>query len=152
MDNVTKDYSTIYQREKNYPSGQPLTTHVDPFQINDDVPSDMEVKSAVQIHCSHKAVNHTYLCEEHFRTWLCKAYPGEGVNPPPPSKPGRWIQLLDIFQYISNTGEIPLELGWTIMVLIPKRNIDTQEMLYGDAMEGYGGYHRYPPPGQHPIS
>ena len=121
MDNVTKDYSTIYQREKNYPSGQPLTTHVDPFHINDDVPSDMEVKSAVQIHCSHKAVNHTYLCEEHFRTWLCKAYPGEGVNPPPP---------FQTWKVDSALGHIPIYFehwGDSVGIRVDHNGINPQE-------------------------
>ena len=35
IDNVTKDYTTLYQMGHPEPPGKPLATHVDPFQIND---------------------------------------------------------------------------------------------------------------------
>ena len=42
------------------------------------------------------------------------------------SKPGRLMQIVDIVQYMWSTGEISRELGWTILVLIPKLNTDTR--------------------------
>ena len=55
------------------------------------------MKAEVQRFLPHKLGGHTHLRAEHFKMWLCKAYP----------------------------GEIPQELGWTILVLIPKGNTDT---------------------------
>ena len=37
----------------------------------------------------------------------------------------RWICLVDINQHMWRTGEIPQELGWTVLVLIPKGTTDT---------------------------
>ena len=36
------------------------------------------------------------------------------------------MQLVEVVQYMWSTGEIPLELGWNILVLIPKGNTDNQ--------------------------
>ena len=47
MDKVTKDYTTLYHLEDPDPPGQPLFTHVDPFQINDEVPLEAGVEEAV---------------------------------------------------------------------------------------------------------
>ena len=67
MAKVTKDYATLYQQEDPYPPVRLLSTHVDPFQINDNVPSEVEVESAVQCLRPHKAGNHTHLRAEHFK-------------------------------------------------------------------------------------
>ena len=47
MAKVTKDYTTLYHREDPDPPGQPLATHVDPFQINYKVPLEAEVEAEV---------------------------------------------------------------------------------------------------------
>ena len=36
------------------------------------------------------------------------------------------MQIVDIVQYMWSTGEISRELGWTILVLIPKLNTDNR--------------------------
>ena len=51
------------------------------------------------------------------------------------TKPGRWMQLVEISPYMWSTREIPQELVWNILVLIPKSNTGTQgiailEMLW----------------------
>ena len=37
-----------------------------------------------------------------------------------------WMCLVDIVQHIWSTGEIPHDLGWTILVLIPKGTTNTR--------------------------
>ena len=48
MFKVKKDYATLYKREDPDPTNRLLATHVDPFQINDGVPSEAEVEAVVQ--------------------------------------------------------------------------------------------------------
>ena len=43
-----------------------------------------------------------------------------------PPQRERWACLLDLVQNMWRTGEIPQELGWTILVLIPKGTTDTR--------------------------
>ena len=66
MAKVTKDYVTLYQKEDPDPPGRPLATHVEPFQINDEVPSEAEVDAEVRLLHPHKEGGHTHLRAEHF--------------------------------------------------------------------------------------
>ena len=66
---------------------------------------------------------HTHLRSEHFKQWLREAYPGE--NSKTPLRTERCICLVDTDQHMWQTGEIPQELGWTLLVLIPKGTKDT---------------------------
>ena len=50
--------------------------------------------------------------------------PGEGGNPPP-LKPEKWIKLMELVHFIWKNSTIPIELGWTILILISKGNTDT---------------------------
>ena len=47
--------------------GQLLVTHVDPFQINNEVQSEAEVEAGVRHLRPHKEGGHTHLHAEHFR-------------------------------------------------------------------------------------
>ena len=84
MYKVTKDYSTLYQWEDPELPVQLLDTHIDPFQIIDEVPTEAEVEAAVQCPRSLKAGGKNNLRVERFNTWICEAYPYKVVNPPPP--------------------------------------------------------------------
>ena len=67
---------------------------------------------------------HTHLWEEHLQQWLKEANP-EKISIVPPN-PTWCIKLLEIIQSMWETGSIPAELGWTLLVLIPKVNADTE--------------------------
>ena len=83
MAKFARDYATLYQQEYPYPPVRLFTTHVDTFQINYYVPSEVEVEAAVRRLCPHKSGGHTHLRVEHFKALLREAYPVEGVTPPP---------------------------------------------------------------------
>ena len=110
---------------KDPPPGRGLSTHVYPFHINYDLPSDAEVKSAVLRLRPHKAGSHTHLRTEYFKTWIRKAYPGEGATPPTPP-----IWKVDAACghcpiYVEHWGDSAL-LGWTILLLILKGDTDNR--------------------------
>ena len=65
----------------------------------------------------------TDLQAEHLQQWLRESYPTETSNAPP--NPTRWFKLVEIIQFMRDTGSIPTELGWIFLVLIPKVNADT---------------------------
>ena len=62
----------------------------------------MEAEASARRVCPHNSVRHTHLRVVNFNTWLCDAYPGEGVESPLP-KPGSWMQLVGIIQYMWST-------------------------------------------------
>ena len=70
MAKVTNYYTTLYQREYPDPPGRLLSTHIEPFQINDKVPSEAEAEAeaAVRRFRPHNADVHTHLRAGHFKT------------------------------------------------------------------------------------
>ena len=74
----------------------------------------------------HSEGGHTYLRTEHFKQWKMEAYPGEQSKNPPWRE--RCMCLVDILQHMCLTGEIPRELRWTVLVLVPKGTTDTQDI------------------------
>ena len=101
-----------------------METHMNLVQVNDTTPSEVEVDAAVHCLNPFKAGVHTHLRAEHFKQWMREAYPGEGSKVTPRTE--RWMCLVDIVQHIWSTGEIPQELGWNALVLIPKGSTDTR--------------------------
>ena len=95
----------------------PLETHVDLVQVNDNTSSEAEVEAAVFRLHPYKAGGHTHLHAEHLKQWMWEAYPREDSKTPTRTK--WWMCLVDILQHMWHTGDIPLELGLTILVLIP---------------------------------
>ena len=80
---------------------------------------------------------------EKFKQWPWEAYPAEGTSTPP--RPDQCHNLVDITQFVWNNGEISEDLGWTILVLIPKGNSDTRgislEELLWKVVEAIIGTH-----------
>ena len=69
----------------------------------------------------------------HFKEWYHEAYPTNEDTEPDRT---RWDLLVNLVTHMWNTGEIPTELTWTILVLIPKgdgsqtRGIGLNETLW----------------------
>ena len=103
------------------------------------------MEAAVRRLRPHRAGRHTHLQVDHFKQWQREAYPGEQSKTPPRRE--RWEYLVDLLQHTWRTGEIPQDLGWTILVLI--QNGDHQHKKHqpsGDPVEGSGGADRHLPP------
>ena len=91
-------------------------------QVNDTNPSEVEAV----VHCLRpfKSVRHTHLCVDHFKQWIQEAYSGDNLKTPPST--AQWMCLIDILQHMWRMGEIHQELGWTLLVLIPKGSTYTR--------------------------
>ena len=63
-------YATLYQWEDPTPPGRPVPTHVKPFMVNGDVPSEADVEAEERKLRLNKSVGHTHLCTEHFKKWM----------------------------------------------------------------------------------
>ena len=61
---VQGGFQTLYEREEPHPPGVPLSTHVDPTKVNENIPSEAEVEAAVQCLRLHRAGRHTHLVEK----------------------------------------------------------------------------------------
>ena len=62
MEKVRGDFQTLYQLEYIHTPGLPLATHMEPVQVNDATPSEVEVEAAVRHLRPLKADGHTHLC------------------------------------------------------------------------------------------
>ena len=111
-------------RRRRPPPGIPLATRVEPSKMNDKVPSEAEVEAAVRRLCPHRVGGKTHLCAEHFKQWRRETYPWEKSNTPPWRE--RWMCLVNIVNHMCCTGEIPQDLGWTVMVIIKKGSTGTR--------------------------
>ena len=69
MEKIRGDFHTLYLREEPHPPGQPLETHVNPAKVDNNIPSEAEVETAVLRLCPHMASGHNHICAEHFNQW-----------------------------------------------------------------------------------
>ena len=60
----------------------------------------------------NRAGTHTHLQANKFKTWLREATA--------PHKPAKWTKLVELVHLIWERRTIPAELGWTILIIIPK--------------------------------
>ena len=75
----------------------------------------------------HMSGGHTHLWDQHLKGWLWEAYPDrETTSPPPPPNPAHWEKLVALAQNMWEHSIIPTEMRWTILILLPKVNTDTQ--------------------------
>ena len=124
MEKVRGYSQNLYQREEPHPLGLPLITHTSPEKLNKDISLEAEVAAELLHLRPHKAGGHTNLHAEHFKRWQREAYPGENSKTPPQRE--LLLCLVDLLHHMWRPGETPQELGWTIMVLIPKGNTNTR--------------------------
>ena len=126
MENFSRNLQTLYQRKEPHPPGLPLATHVDLAKVKNKIPLYVELEVAVRRLLPHGAGGHTHLCAEQFKKWRQEDYPGEQSKNP--LRRELWLCLVDLVQHMWLMGEIPQELGWTILVLIPKETTDTRDI------------------------
>ena len=102
--------------------GDPLPIHVDRIEINDDAPLDGEIRVAASELSNGRAAGASGMRAEHVKAWLrgirqeedperLGGGPGDGDH---------WRLFVQLVQAAWNHGEIPRQLLWIIVVLIPK--------------------------------
>ena len=83
LEKVYMDYAVLYCREDPPPTGIPFPNHVAPFKIDNRVPTEAEVETAVCRLRLNRAGVHMHLRSEQFNTWLREAYPAKETPPYP---------------------------------------------------------------------
>ena len=66
---------------------------------------------------------HAHLWAEHLQAWLMELYPVDTFTASP--NPTRWMKLVELIQFVCENGSITMEIGWNVLVMIPKVNSDT---------------------------
>jgi hypothetical protein len=99
---------------------------VEPFAIDDEAPSDSEIRAAVQRLSNGRAGGASFMRAEHMKEWLrgqkeeeqedeerAAAAAAKGTG-------DRWRLLVRLVQMVWVKGALPQQLTWVIVVLLPK--------------------------------
>ena len=74
IEKVSGDYAALYRCKDSSPPGRPILIHIETFQIEDGVPSEVEVEATVRQLNINKAVCHTHLRSKNIQGWLPEEY------------------------------------------------------------------------------
>ena len=117
-------------------SPPPIPIHTSPFQIDDSIPTDVEIGEVLKTLKNGRAGGPSGLKVEDLKSWYFAA-----CEPPVGTEPDDaaieiWKKLVAIVQEAFRNGELPIALGRGILVLIPKstpgqfRGIALLEVMY----------------------
>ncbi len=93
-----------------------------PFGINNDPPTEEELRTAVSQLSHDRYGGASGICAEHIKVWLCGAKkaedPENGANHVGAGK--TWNEFVKLCSSIWATGPIPQQMCWVVTVFIPK--------------------------------
>jgi hypothetical protein len=112
------------------PPGDPIPICVAAFEIDDNVSDEREIADTVRLLRWGKSPGPSGIRAEHLREWLNAAE--RGNNP----DPSRWNNMVELVQHAFETGELPTELPWSVLVLIPKGRRVQRDWPLGNMLEG----------------
>merc|ERR1712194_757062 len=124
MEKQTVEREELYARVP--PPGDPIPCNVPKTHINDVMPSDSEIRGVVKALRNGRAGNTRGMKAEHLKQWLGMAeseekaraegddgYEGRGDT---------WRIFVRLVQHVWETGDIPQQMRWVVVVLLPKGN------------------------------
>jgi len=102
--------------------GEPLPINVDPIPIDDGTPTDGEVRQAVQELSNGRAGGASGIRAEDVKAWLqgIRREEDPETGPANADAGSHWRLFLSLVQAVWDYGDIPPQLLWVIVVLIPK--------------------------------
>ena len=116
METLTQERIDLYTAVP--PPGAPIPINVDPFDVNDEIPTDGEIREAVKSLRNGRAGGLGGMRAEHLKRWLRDIEEEEQED-----KRGRgdkWRVLVQLIQTIWEHGSIPQQMTWMVIVLLPK--------------------------------
>ena len=116
MTKQTKDRETLYAKVS--PPGASIPINVQPFDIKDDVPEEPEIRAVVKGLRNGRAGGASGMCAEHIKQWLRDMIVEEEDG-----KEGlgdKWRLFIELIQIVWAEGEIPQQMAWMTVVLLPK--------------------------------
>jgi hypothetical protein len=124
MEVQTVEREELYARVP--PPGGPIPCNVPKTPINDVMPSDAEIRGVVKALRNGRAGNTRGMKAEHLKQWLSmaeseeksKAEGGEGYE----GRGDTWRIFVRLVQHVWETGDIPRQMRWVVVVLLPKGN------------------------------
>ena len=100
------------------PPGESIPINVEPFEVDDAVPTDSEIRGVVKGMKNGRAGGSGGITAEHIKLWL-----GGMVEEEEEGKEDTgecWQTFVKLIQLIWETGNIPRQMLWMVVVLLPK--------------------------------
>ena len=133
--NVTRiEYQNLFQRST--PVHPLLPIHIDPVHIDDSVPSEEEISEIISTLKNGKAAGPSGIRVEDLKRWRDAASDSDDDDTADSTDVEVWKKVVMIIQSAFATGDMPQDLLYGILVLIPKstpgqfRGIALLEIMY----------------------
>ena len=115
LQKVTNDRIKLYT--KSLPPDR-IPILVAPFDIDDVVPEPDEIADAIRGLRNGKSPGPSKVRAEHLKEWVKEAY--RDVDP----YQGNWDRVVDLIQTCFRERQVPTQMSWSTVVLLPKGNGD----------------------------
>ena len=115
LQKVTNDRITLYT--KSLPPDR-IPILVAPFDIDDVVPEPDEIADAIRGLKNGKSPGPSKVRAEHLKEWVEEAY--RDVDP----YQENWDRVVDLIQTCFRERQVPTQLSWSTVALLPKGNGD----------------------------
>ena len=127
LQKVTDDRIELYTQED--PPEDPIPVLVAPYDVDDDVPTEDEIATAVKRLRNGKASGPSKIRAEQLKAWLEAAQ--REKNP----DPTKWNRVVGLVQACFTKQALPSQMVWSTVVLIPKggggfRGIGLLELIW----------------------
>ena len=109
---LTQERIELYRRRT--PPGDPIPVMVEEFVVDDSPPSDGEISDAVARLPSGKAAGASGMRVDHFKAWKHEATRDKDPDS------SKWDVLVKLVELVYETGTLPAQASWMIVVLLPK--------------------------------
>jgi hypothetical protein len=118
--------------EERASDGDHIPINVDAFDIRDGTPTDEELRRIVRERLKRgRAGGASQIRAEHILEWLDGVELEESDDYQGPDGPGdSWRLFVELIQVIWDTGRIPTQMLWVVIVLIPKGSGDIGVLGY----------------------
>ncbi len=101
------------------PAGEMLPINVQPFDNNDDIPSNSEIREVVRELRNGRAAGATGLQAAHIKVWLWDMVQEEKEQTSA-GQGYKWHIFVKLMQTIWERGSMPEQMTWEIIALLPK--------------------------------
>jgi hypothetical protein len=106
------EYGVLFANQPS--TGYPIPVLVSPFYVNDMTPTDKEIGAAVRGLHSRNSPGPSGMRPDDLKEWWDTAWRDKDPDTT------EWEKLVELVQHIFETGNLPLELKWSLLVAITK--------------------------------
>ena len=115
-DKQTAEREELYWKASH--PGNPIPIDAETFDLDDLIPEDAEIRVLAAVLRNGRAEGSGRVRAEHMKTWLCGTIEDEDNGKE--NTGDLWQLLFRLVQAIWDKGEIPQQMLWMVVILLPK--------------------------------